>query len=107
MSKEEAKVEFVPAKTYEERMATLAKGDGKVVRIPREVSRKEVVGTFQECFEMVGGVNRLAMWADENPTDFYRLYAKLLPSQSSTALGESNELVIKHVLPRGKLDEEV
>lgn len=35
---------------------------------------------FQEAFDMIGGVYRLAKWADQNPDKFYSLYSKLVPS---------------------------
>ena len=47
--------------------------------IPRAVSRKKVENAFLNAFELIGGVSRLALWADQNPTEFYRLYARLLP----------------------------
>ena len=86
---------------------TLANRESGTLRVPRAkgVNRKQVVQAFQSAFELIGGVPRLATWANENETDFYRLYAKLLPSQNSEAMGEKNEMVIKHVLPRGKLDD--
>lgn len=34
------------------------------------------------AFEMIGGVQRLAMWADANPTDFF---TKLLPKSMTRA----------------------
>lgn len=34
---------------------------------------------FINAFELIGGVSRLVMWADQNPTEFYKLYARLLP----------------------------
>jgi len=80
---------------------------GTTMRVPRnnDFTRKDVVQAFSNAFELIGGVPRLALWAHENETDFYKLYSRLLPSQASSALGESNELIIKHVLPRGPLDE--
>jgi len=78
-----------------------------VLRIPRnkDFSRKEVVTAFNNAFELIGGTSRLALWAHQNEGDFFKLYSRLLPSQASSALGEANELVIRHVLPRGALDE--
>jgi hypothetical protein len=91
---------------WEQTMQTLST-PGSTLTIPRnkEFNRKQVVTAFQNAFELVGGVPRLALWAHTNPGDFFKLYARLLPSQASSALGESNELVIKHVLPRGALDD--
>ena len=79
--------------------------DGSVTIPKRELNRRDVVQAFQMCFENVGGVPRMAMWADENPTEFFKLYARLLPSQSSQQLGGNDEFVVKHVLPKGALDE--
>jgi hypothetical protein len=39
------------------------------------------------------------------PKEFFKLYAKLLPSQSTSSLGESTDIVIKHILPKSPLDE--
>ena len=77
------------------------------LQIPKnkDFTRKDVVNAFQNAFELIGGTPRLALWAHQNEGDFFKLYSRLLPSQASSALGEANELVIKHVLPRGPLDE--
>lgn len=90
--------------------ATMQQIAGKAnttIRVPKnkEFNRKQVVEAFSTAFELIGGVPRLALWAHSNPDDFYKLYARLLPSQASSALGESNEMVVKHVLPPSPLDE--
>ena len=81
--------------------------DGKTIRVPRNpnFSRRDVVNAFQSAFELVGGVPRLALWANQNEGDFYKLYSRLLPSQSSSALGEANVLRIEMAIPKGPLDE--
>lgn len=92
---------------WQEQLEELAENPNRPLRVPRnkEFSRAAVVNSFVNAFELIGGVPRLALWADKNPTKFYQLYSRLLPSQASSALGESNEMVIKHVLPKGPLDE--
>ena len=67
-------------------------------------SRKDVVTSFQTAYEAVGGTTRLAMFAAENYSDFIKHYAKLLPSQASSALGETTDITINHKLPRTALD---
>jgi len=99
-----AKQELIRAEDYDDRMESLSKGE-KAVRIPRQLNRAEVVATFLESFEQIGGVPRMALWADEHPTEFYRLYAKLLPSQATAQIGDKDEMVIRHVLPRSALDD--
>ena len=61
--------------------------NGKSIRVPRNphFTRKDVVLAFQTAFELTGGVPRLAIWANDNYTEFTKLYARLLPSQASSA----------------------
>lgn len=74
--------------------------------VPRELKREKVVHAFQEAFELIGGVPRLAHWADQSPSAFYKLYARLLPTQANQQLEHSGEIRVRHILPRGPLDEE-
>lgn len=37
-------------------------------------------------FEKIGGRDAMAKWAEENLTEFYRLYARLIPSESFTEI---------------------
>lgn len=62
--------------------------------------RQEIVSAFNTAFEMIGGVPRLAVWGDANPGDFYKLYAKLLPSSSQVDLTGEQKITIEHILPR-------
>ena len=105
-SPEQQETETLEVTDWEQTMEYLSTPTTKMV-VPRskDFSRAQVVSAFHNAFELIGGVPRLALWAHSNPSDFFKLYARLLPSQASSALGESNELIIKHVLPRGPLDE--
>ena len=40
-----------------------------------------VKAALHEAFERRGGVSALVEWADRNPTEFYRLYARLIPTE--------------------------
>jgi len=103
-----------PAQTLEEESTVLyldmqplaALSEGRTVRIPRSphFSRKQVVSAFESAFELIGGVPRLALWANENPNEFYKLYGKLLPSSNSSALGEQSKLIIEMAIKPGALD---
>jgi len=92
---------------WADRMADLAQANPSHLRVPRNAnfSRANIVQAFTDAFEIIGGVPRLALWAHENETDFYKLYGKLLPSQSAQLVGEESQTVIRHVLPRGELDK--
>lgn len=43
------------------------------------LSRAEVEARFHATFELIGGISRFALWADANPEDFYKFYAKMVP----------------------------
>jgi len=132
MSKEQTVQQFIPADDYKEasddetervyedpqpysevaedckelsKLATSGNGVSRI-SVPRELQRKRVVNAFQDAFELIGGVPRLAHWADQSPSAFYKLYARLLPSTAQQQLEHSGEIIVKHVLPRGPLDEQ-
>ncbi len=78
----------------------------KLPRLSKKVdgfSRQDVVSAFQRAFEMIGGVNRLTLWANQNETEFYRLYARLLPS-ATVNIGIQAAPQIVHVLKPTALD---
>lgn len=43
-------------------------------------TRQSIVDQFNSTFQLIGGVPRLALWADKNPTAFYALYSKMIPA---------------------------
>jgi hypothetical protein len=38
------------------------------------------------AFDRLGGVNGLVKWGKQNPTEFYRIWARLLPREDSLAV---------------------
>tara|TARA_R110000868_G_scaffold15596_4_gene70934 strand:- start:2876 stop:3265 length:390 start_codon:yes stop_codon:yes gene_type:complete len=92
---------------WEQTMSQLAERKATSITIPRGAgfNRAQIVQAFDNAFHLIGGTPRLALWADENPKEFFKLYAKLLPSQSTSSLGESTDIIIKHILPKSPLDE--
>lgn len=67
-------------------------------------SRMDVVNAFSNAFQMMGGVPRLALWANQNPDKFYPLYARLMPSTSINITSEGAKLIIEHSVPASPLD---
>ncbi len=45
---------------------------------------------MQLAFEGIGGVPRLQAWAAENPDEFYKLWAKLIPTEVKTEVSGAN-----------------
>ena len=99
--------ELIVRGEWEETMRSLANKPGTTVRVPRSPSlkREQVVNAFLDAFELIGGTPRLAIWGDENPTEFYKLWSKLAPRQIEQETTHDGGLRIQHVLPRGPLDE--
>lgn len=67
-------------------------------------SRQDVINAFARTFEMIGGVNRMALWADRNEDKFFALYSKLLPS-TAIQIGEAKNVIIEHSIAPTALDK--
>jgi len=59
-------------------------------RVERLYSRKQIERAFLETFELVGGVSRLAHWAndDENYKDFLKLLMVMAPKEQNSGGGQ-------------------
>lgn len=69
------------------------------LRRSQTYSRADIISAFTDTFQLIGGVSRFALWADSNPTDFYKLHARLLPASSTTELDGPQDLIIQHAIP--------
>lgn len=87
---------------------------------PRDVARLPMISAEQyqhvgrfagalvlSTFEMIGGLPRMANWADENPTDFYtKLFPKMI--QRSQHVDHSGTITIDDAITRlEKLDDAI
>lgn len=51
---------------------------------------------FQQAFEKIGGVEALADWAKDKPTEFFRLFARLIPlSGEATKAGQLEVEIVR------------
>lgn len=50
--------------------------------LPQYLKTKDAKRAFQSAFELIGGIPRLALWANANPDKFYPLYARFLDSSA-------------------------
>jgi hypothetical protein len=63
-------------------------------RLPtKKIDRERVANAFHDAFDLIGGVPRLAWWAHHDPGEFYKLYAKLLPTQVKAEFDGKLEIV--------------
>jgi hypothetical protein len=78
----------------------------------RPIDRKSLVGkkarglaALHDTFELIGGVPRLAIHADENPTEFYSLYFRYTQSQDKTI--NHNIRILAPTIPPTALDGDI
>lgn len=87
-----------------------AKVAGAMNLIPRKQAQKQrVIQALAETFEIVGGVPRLALWADKNYGEFMKIIGKQIPVlvQNSIGIQASGPVTIVSAIPQSTLDGEV
>lgn len=52
----------------------------------------EVKSVLLKAFEEIGGLSNLVEWGKANPTEFYKLWGKLIPAEIKNADGEAFKL---------------
>ena len=62
---------------------------------------KAVKEALQEAFDRLGGVSALTTWAKNEPTEFYKLWAKMLPTEVKAKVETVGDI------PIGKVQIEV
>jgi hypothetical protein len=83
----------------------LAASGKNITRLPRkDFDRKKILRAFDEAFELIGGVPRLAIWAHSNLTEFYKLYTKMMPASSQLEIAGKISHTILPALPPSALD---
>lgn len=78
-------------------MAKGRKTGGRASGTPNKLT-KSAREAFQIAFDAMGGGQSLALWAAANPTEFYKLYARLIPVEHVGDGGEGPiQTVVKHI----------
>ena len=50
-------------------------------RVPAILRSRNAKDQIRHAFDLIGGIPRLAHWAHANPGDFYKIWARTIPSQ--------------------------
>jgi len=66
-------------------MAKGVKTGGRVAGTPNKTT-SHVKEALIEAFEGMGGIESLRAWAEAEPTEFYKLWAKLLPQELTATI---------------------
>lgn len=102
--------ELIDISTWQQKLARLATEQKQdQISLPRtlagrRVNREEIANAFLVSFELIGGVPRLALWADEHPSEFFKIFGRLLPKEVLTT--HDGVVTIKHAIQPSKLDDE-
>jgi hypothetical protein len=84
----------------------LAASGKNITRLPSKAfDRTKILKAFDEAFELIGGVPRLAFWAHHNQTEFYKLYTKMMPASSQIEFAGKMTHNILPALARSALDD--
>ena len=87
-----------------------AKVAGSMNRIPKKQAQKQrLIQAMAEAFEIVGGVPRLALYADKNYGEFLKIIGKQIPVlvQNSIGIQANGPVTIVSAIPASTLDGEV
>ena len=68
-------------------------GSGRKPGSSNKVS-KQVKDNVLEVFDNIGGIEHMTNWAREYPTEFYKFYVKLMPTQSEITGADGADLPI-------------
>jgi hypothetical protein len=67
-------------------------------------SPRRSLNAVHDTFDLMGGVPRLMLWADANPTDFYtKIWNRTL--QTNQQVEHSGEITIRAAIGPGPLDD--
>jgi uncharacterized MAPEG superfamily protein len=80
-------------------MAERQKTGGRTVGTPNKVTGA-VKENFLAVFTRLGGTAAMAEWAQENLTEFYKLYARLIPADVKLSGDAGNPLHVIQTIRR-------
>lgn len=69
----------------------------------KDYDRSVSLKAINAVFGLIGGVPAMAVWASTNPTEFYRHFAKQMPSE--TAITGGGNISVTTNLPSSQLDK--
>jgi hypothetical protein len=98
---------------YQDKMGDFLSDQAKFAQVVNKVpkrgrDRERFMAALAEAFEIIGGVPRLALWADRNQTEFYKILSKQVPGlvQNALMVKASGPVTIVSAIPQSVLDGE-
>lgn len=71
------------------------KPKGAVNKLTRDAKQ-----AFQYAFDEIGGAEKLAAWARKNTTEFYKLFARMIPVDNRHSDADGNALKFTLYVPK-------
>ena len=82
-------------------MAAGRKTGGRQKGTPNRTTAS-IKAAFVEAFEKLGGVDALVAWGNENPTDFYKLAARLIPTEVKADIEGGLQVIVQRFADDGE-----
>lgn len=67
--------------------------------LPAALRTSKAAKAFEQAFELIGGVPRLALWADRNPSKFYAMFSKMIPATVQGNIQKDIRVMISWATP--------
>jgi hypothetical protein len=80
-----------------------AAGIGRKKGVPNKNTRA-AREAMQLAFQGVGGVKALTAWAKDNPTEFYKIYARLIPVETEVSGKDGGPIAVSGTLKWGDVE---
>jgi hypothetical protein len=81
-------------------MAAGVKTGGRQKGTPNKTTLA-VKEALSEAFDGMGGATKLQTWAEENPTEFYKLWVKMLPQDVNANLKATVQTITRKIVDPG------
>lgn len=96
----EGQGEYVENDSMDDTLRALASvPNPRPIRVPRAVGRAQLEACFLNAFELIGGQSRLALWANDNPGEFFKLTARLFPQAIAGPDGKEPVKILHAIAP--------
>jgi hypothetical protein len=90
---------LLPAVTFSPELSALLEKGLLGASLPPALKTSRAAQAFQQAFELIGGVPRLALWADQNPSKFYTLFSKMIPATALIQEKKDITITVKYSNP--------
>lgn len=90
-----------------ESLSGFARDCRQVNKVPKQRKADRIQDALLQTFELIGGVPRLAVWADMNLDKFYHLFGKQIPGlvQQQNNFNAPTQIIIQSAIPQSALDD--